>query len=720
MTGETLDIDLGGCTTEPMSNYLKALGVFRLVAEQADSGARGCWKNGVFVLQTVLSKEDLTGFFLNKYIPTPIVSPWNKDGGFLGDKKASGGLDDIENSDNPRLEKFAETIKVARTVMEGAKNDGLPLDKIGKKEGGDAKSSLIVRLRNSLPNEAVRWIDAVLVITSTEADWAGFPMLGGGGNDGRADFSSLFIRRISTIFTVNPEENNKMNLQNSLFNLQTDRIEKEKFGQLNPSAVGNFNASTGFVSESFANPWDYVLALEGVLVFAGAAVRRYEHKQSVASMSFPFSVRPSTSGYGTAVNLKRKKYNAGEEIRSEMWLPTWEKPASINEIEFLFSEGRAEFGNRSAKNAIEFAQSVSSLGTDRGLDSFHRYAFIKRNGKAFFAVKHDTFDARGKASAEFLQDPIDWLGRNRKSDDSESKSIALKELEENLIRLCHRGFEDPEPAAETIAVLGRTVKESVRHTKGWNLNASKMLSSKWLEKANDGTPEYRLAASLASLLSHEFSRWMVNQHRKTARYNTDRVIVKDVEKWLRFTGEPVHLLNEIMKDRILRLQQAGLTNYSDCSKVSARLNDVNAFLEGFLDEKKMVDLLFGFMFLKWNDVRENALQSSRVKDWRSRSLFPGAGYAVAKLCYIGIKVTGSKIRLVPAIHKRLASGDGKKALELSVHRLHSDGCRIPGYASFTIPAKSCERIAAALLFPLGYEDITLLKLRLLNREEVGV
>ena len=37
-------IVLAGCTPEPLMSYLKAIGVFRLVSEQADASARGCWR----------------------------------------------------------------------------------------------------------------------------------------------------------------------------------------------------------------------------------------------------------------------------------------------------------------------------------------------------------------------------------------------------------------------------------------------------------------------------------------------------------------------------------------------------------------------------------------------------------------------------------------------------------------------------------------------------
>lgn len=47
-------LKLRGCTPEPLGNYLKGLGVFRLIAEQADPQARAWWKDGF--LQVLQSK----------------------------------------------------------------------------------------------------------------------------------------------------------------------------------------------------------------------------------------------------------------------------------------------------------------------------------------------------------------------------------------------------------------------------------------------------------------------------------------------------------------------------------------------------------------------------------------------------------------------------------------------------------------------------------------
>ena len=65
------EIALPGCTPEPLMSYLKALGVFRLVAEQADPSAKLSWAEGRAVLHTELDRDGLVRFFLEEYRPTP-------------------------------------------------------------------------------------------------------------------------------------------------------------------------------------------------------------------------------------------------------------------------------------------------------------------------------------------------------------------------------------------------------------------------------------------------------------------------------------------------------------------------------------------------------------------------------------------------------------------------------------------------------------------------
>ena len=107
---------LKGCSPAPLANYLKALGVLRLISEQADSSVRGWWQDEQFCLLSKLSEEEIRSFFLNSYEPTPLLSPWNKGCGFF--KPDDPGMSPIENSTAPRFAKFREGIRAGRQLSD--------------------------------------------------------------------------------------------------------------------------------------------------------------------------------------------------------------------------------------------------------------------------------------------------------------------------------------------------------------------------------------------------------------------------------------------------------------------------------------------------------------------------------------------------------------------------------------------------------------------------
>ena len=97
-----------GCSPAPLAGYLKALGILRLVGEQADPQARGWWDGERFLLLTVLSREELEAFFLERYEPTPLVSPWNKGSGFFNAEDPARKA--LEKSSADRFRKLREEI----------------------------------------------------------------------------------------------------------------------------------------------------------------------------------------------------------------------------------------------------------------------------------------------------------------------------------------------------------------------------------------------------------------------------------------------------------------------------------------------------------------------------------------------------------------------------------------------------------------------------------
>lgn len=107
---------LRGCAPAPLALYLKAIGILRLISEQADSAARGWWQDEHFCLLTKLDREALERFFLVEYAPTPFLSPWNKGSGFY--KENDPGLAPLEQSNAPRFQHFREAIGDARALLD--------------------------------------------------------------------------------------------------------------------------------------------------------------------------------------------------------------------------------------------------------------------------------------------------------------------------------------------------------------------------------------------------------------------------------------------------------------------------------------------------------------------------------------------------------------------------------------------------------------------------
>ena len=108
--------ELDGCAPAPLAHYLKALGILRLVSEQADSDARGWWEGTRFRLATTLTPEELEAFFLCDYQPTPLVSPWNKGAGFFAKKDPA--LSPIQDSRGRRFARFRSGINASRSQLE--------------------------------------------------------------------------------------------------------------------------------------------------------------------------------------------------------------------------------------------------------------------------------------------------------------------------------------------------------------------------------------------------------------------------------------------------------------------------------------------------------------------------------------------------------------------------------------------------------------------------
>ena len=391
---------LKGCSPVPLANYLKALGILRLVAEQAEKQARGWWDGEYFCLLTKLSKEELEAFFLDRYEPTPLLSPWNKGCGFF--KANDPGILPLEKSRAPRFERFRRGVAEARKLLDRISHADAAIRAIkartktttkgfqtaeqrqmlershiyrgcldqlqtqlskpdvpddqrreiedtistiqsivnvastppSKKDANDFKAStgykrllataerrfkslkttLIPDCRRLWRGPHAEWLSTAVVL-----DEAGNPawpsLLGTGGNDGNLDFTNNFMQQLGTLLdlaseTAGPTTAAKELLKNSLWVVPANKLTSGAVGQYQPGSAGGANSSTGFASGNLVNPWDFVLMMEGSLLFTSRATRRLDPKAlSQASTPSPFGLMPP--GSRRRVRRKRSEVNNG-------------------------------------------------------------------------------------------------------------------------------------------------------------------------------------------------------------------------------------------------------------------------------------------------------------------------------------------------------------------------------------------------------------------------
>lgn len=110
-------IALHGCRPLPLSDYLKGLGLLRVVSD-ADPEASAAWQGECLVIESSLTAEELREFLLNTYRPTPVMAPWNGGSGFY-EKDNKTAPTAIAEGQATRFQPMRECLKAAEATLEG-------------------------------------------------------------------------------------------------------------------------------------------------------------------------------------------------------------------------------------------------------------------------------------------------------------------------------------------------------------------------------------------------------------------------------------------------------------------------------------------------------------------------------------------------------------------------------------------------------------------------
>lgn len=456
---------IDGCAPAPLAHYLKALGIIRLVAEQADRNARGWWDGDHFKLATKMNHTELDEFFLHKYRPTALISPWNKGSGFYTNKPILSTMEctaaprfspirEVIKTSRPHLEKLLQADKTIRSIKAETKKRGMSRAdrkkirdtaeyksrlRSAEKEFSRIKDGLIPSLRSKWRGGHREWLDAAIILTG---DGVEYPvLLGTGGNDGRLDFTLNFMEMLNRIFDI--KDGTPRNLSRAWFaasiwgsSLPQSMI-AESVGQYLPGTGGGANNSNSPKSDSVVNPVDFILMLEGAIAFTSHATRRLGSSSSFRIAS-PFVVSLHGAAYSSASEEDEKQ-------KKEQWMPLWSRPSTYTELRRLLAEGRAQIGDRAAREPLDLARAIKSMGTARGIRAFQRYGYLERNGQSTLAVPLGTvITSDGRSELLSCLDDIDvWLRRLRREVRAKNAPKRLISAERQLANKAFAVVNDP-------------------------------------------------------------------------------------------------------------------------------------------------------------------------------------------------------------------------------------------------------------------------------------
>jgi CRISPR-associated protein Csx17 len=705
---------LAGCAPEPLAHYLKALGILRLVSEQKDETCRGAWLDDRFVLVTTLSREELEKFFLEEYKPTPIIDPWNGGSGFFP-KDNKKGLQALLASQNPRLQNLKEVVLWAQKTT--ATWSEAPSD--------ESKCGFQASCRAEWRSGAADALSAAVVLSPQIEKGrailkATYPsLLGTGWNDGRLDFANNFHQRLADLLDLTRKRGKtaaKEAEQAASSHINTTEqlaialsghlgmgLQKDAIGQFLPNGVGGANSTTSSSGDGLVNSWDFVLMMEGSVLFSSAATKRM-NPAAQAQSSAPFSLRSHSAGGGTL--------SEGEEsARGEQWMPLWDHYLTLPELKNFLAEGRAQIGKMSVSRPVDMARAISRLGVARGITAFQRYGYLERNGQANFAVPLGRIAVTARPRARLIDESASWLDRLHRLARAKEAPSRLAHAERGLSDAVFAALTHEDSPVQWQAILRAAVDVEQLQSTGTAIKAGPIpkLSTEWLMACNDGSAEFRLAMALGSAAGG-YSRddgkpfnsirhhWLPLEDGARQFKTSDKRLAHDV-RVVAHGRDPETDLLAILERRTIESTQKGSRHPKILAApaTGACLPDLTAWIAGELDSAKCVELARAFMAVEWSKWDPRTLNITPHENGN----LPEEAWSALRLNALPWPLDRERdIPFDPAIVRRLGAGDLAEAVRLALRRLSAHGIQSTirfGLGDSTL----ARRWGSALAFPIS-------------------
>ncbi|MBY0504696.1 MAG: type I-U CRISPR-associated protein Csx17 [Bryobacteraceae bacterium] len=742
-------VELRGCRPEPLSGYLKALAVFRLVSTQVDPQAKGCWQGECFCLDSTLDSDSLLKFFLSTYSPTPLIAPWNGGSGFYpGDRR--DGIDAILQTQEPRFDDYRQTIRLVQGFGELPRTDGMLLgDMLEVAIGGakkDEEREDWISLKNSLDDtnvfpplrqltadEFTKYVNKLAKgspeLTSAKAQAKSIKKLvtkvkkTGGGSKAeivRACRNRLGDRAVEwldaaavvradgdlgypPILGTGGNEGRLDYTNNFMLRLSELLITPAKHSAtLLRSALygaasdGYVDASTGQFDPGRAGGFNQGTGVESstmvnpwdqVLTLEGAAgwAGGVSRRQRVNSPRL--AVSPFTVSC-SSVGYGSAADSDTSGARAEVWMPLWSRPLAFSEFRSLLKEGRADVGKNLAASGLQFAQAVASLSVDRGIREFARFSLLKRRGDSYVALPSGRIQVDFAEAADLIQELTPLLDHCARLTEPPPRLTSAKHALERTI-FEYLTSKAPGRLTSVLQAFGRLVQQL-----DFDFGRLRIrLSAGWLDHLGSSS-EFRIAAALASLRSIDGIFSYSYLQRSSPHHAW---VGRDLS----------HRMACVASRRLMEAGRAGVPGHAFAPSpvrapqkpLSLAPEEVTAFLLGRCNEGQIEDLLFACTQFDWSHV-----QAPRGWERTSRVGILPRDWALLKCLFFGDPLYPApgqpsvSVRAEPTIIPLLLAGRVEDACAIAQRRLRASGLS-PYRVTFS-DSRHGARLAAALLIPV--------------------
>jgi CRISPR-associated protein Csx17 len=389
----------------------------------------------------------------------------------------------------------------------------------------------------------------------------------------------------------------------------------------------------------------------------------------------------------------------------------------------------------------------------RGVASFVRFGFLKRNGLAYLATPLGRFAVVPHPKVHLLDDPAltEWLDALRLACRDKDRTparylTALRNIDKAVFAYATRSQIDDageKPGLLNILIaLGkaeRTLATGPGFRKKHGLRPLQGLGPAWITDCDEESPEFRLAAALASIRRvPDTEIGTLREYLEPVKPRGPSLHWNDASRSAVWSNRSLaQNLAAVFLRRLLECERLRVKikdkGLALSATRSAPRQDVAAFLEGTTDDNRLVDLLWALVAVDWSKVEYAAPASAHTSLSREFGLLRLVVHPVrlaveqqdrASLWTCPPKKQPATSRTTPdRFAFRLLASRGPNAVQAAVgrteRRLWADGLPPFGWRHRTHGMLAVQttldpvRLLAALLFPLSRRSLAVLANRVL-------